>query len=55
MRDQIRAFIPKELLNWYRQFKKNKVRLNLEKQKNKGDALSQEKLVEQFKNIGNGF
>ena len=52
MRDQIRAFIPKELLNWYRQFKKNKVRLNLEKQKDKGDALSQEKLVEQFKNIG---
>lgn len=51
MRDKIRAFIPEGLLNWYRSFKKNKVRKGLEKQKSEGRVWSKNDLVDQLKAI----
>lgn len=52
MRDTLRALIPEDLLNWYRSFKKNKVRKGLEKQRAKGKVLSKTELVSQLKVIG---
>ena len=52
MRDKLRALIPEDLLNWYRSFKKNKIRKGLEKQKSEGKVLSQNDLTNQLRNIG---
>ena len=52
MRDKIRALLPKEILTWFRGFKKAKVRKDLQKQKAKGQALSANNLAEQLKEAG---
>jgi aminoglycoside 3-N-acetyltransferase len=52
MRNCIRKITPNFLLQWYRNKKKNRVRQTLEKQKQIGQALSQDDLVRELKEMG---
>ena len=52
MKDLIRSLVPKSILDWYRKKKKVEVRKSLSKQKEKGEVLTTDKLVEQFQAMG---
>lgn len=52
MRDFVRRITPLWLLTWYRGIKKNRVRAQLEIQKNKGEAITLTQLVTQLKEAG---
>lgn len=52
IRDIVRSNTPKFLLNAFRAYKKKKVNANLQAQKEKGEALTLEDLVQQFKAMG---
>ncbi len=52
MRNFIRKITPNWLLTWYRKRRKNQVRSQLEQQKNKGEIITLNQLIEQLKAAG---
>lgn len=52
LRDVIRSIIPQAVLRWYRNRQKEKVRVQLEKQRRSGTGFSQEELEKQLDKMG---